>query len=371
MNEIPNIITTDGDDAPKQTLHQVEFKGDVTEYFGIWIVNALLGILTLGIFSAWAKVRNKKYFYGNTFIDGQNFDYHATGIQILIGRLIVVSILAILYFASQVSLQLYIGLYAVFICFIGFIVSRALRFNARMSSYRNVRFNFSGGAGRAFLSYVLFPALSWLTLNLTKPFVTLSQNRYTTNHHFYGDRSFEFDADVGEYYPWFLATIGFGFVAFIAVFMFIGAIMMIGGGIVEAIGIDFSEDMAAALIIIPLMVAYVLAILSFFGVGMIYKAAVRNIIFNNAVLDGRHEFISTVKAPRYVFIVVTNTLAALLTLGLLVPWGRVRLARYMASCTEVLAGGDLGGYSSKVIESHGVTAAEYADIEGFDIDLGI
>jgi len=370
MNNYPDISEFTSDE-PKQTLHQVEFRGDVTEYFGIWIVNALLGIMTLGIFSAWAKVRNKKYFYGNTFIDGQNFDYHAKGMQILIGRLIVVTILGVLSVSAQVSTQLYIGLYAVFICLIGFIVSRALRFNARMSSYRNVRFDFTGGMGKAFLSYVLYPFLSLFTLNLTKPFVTLSKNRYTTNHHVYGDRNFEFDADVGEYYPWFLATIGFGFVALIAVFLLFGAIAMIGAGIIEALGIDFDGDMGAGLVIIPLMIVYVLGILSIFGVGLIYKAAVRNIIFNNAVLDDRHEFISTVKAPRYVFIVVTNTLAALISLGLLVPWGRVRLARYMASCTEVLAGGDLGGYSSTVIESHGVTAAEYADIEGFDIDLGL
>jgi len=55
----------------------------------------------------------------------------------------------------------------------------------------------------------------------------------------------------------------------------------------------------------------------------------------------------------------------------MIPWGRVRLAQYLADHTYIIAGGDLGGYSSTVIETHGVTAAEYADIEGFDIDIGI
>lgn len=33
------------------------FTGTGAEYFGIWIVNLLLTIVTLGIYSSWAKVR--------------------------------------------------------------------------------------------------------------------------------------------------------------------------------------------------------------------------------------------------------------------------------------------------------------------------
>ena len=63
--------------------HQVEFTGNWREYFGIWIVNILLTILTLGIYSAWAKVRRKRWFYGHTFIAGSSFDYHGRPVQIL------------------------------------------------------------------------------------------------------------------------------------------------------------------------------------------------------------------------------------------------------------------------------------------------
>ncbi|MEO1140896.1 MAG: DUF898 family protein, partial [Pseudomonadota bacterium] len=63
------------------------FKGTASEYFGIWIVNLLLSIVTLGIYTAWAKVRRLRYFYGNTWLDGHNFEYHAKPIQILIGRI--------------------------------------------------------------------------------------------------------------------------------------------------------------------------------------------------------------------------------------------------------------------------------------------
>ena len=65
------------------------FTGTGREYFGIWIVNILLTILTLGIYSAWAKVRRTRYFYGNTRLAGASFDYHARPVQILIGRIVV------------------------------------------------------------------------------------------------------------------------------------------------------------------------------------------------------------------------------------------------------------------------------------------
>lgn len=50
-----------------QTQQQrFSFTGTGSEYFRIWIVNLLLSIVTLGIYSAWAKVRRMKYFYRNT-----------------------------------------------------------------------------------------------------------------------------------------------------------------------------------------------------------------------------------------------------------------------------------------------------------------
>jgi uncharacterized membrane protein YjgN (DUF898 family) len=73
-----------------QKTTPIIFEGKVSEYFGIWIVNLSLTLLTLGIYSAWAKVRRKKYFYNNTLIDNVGFDYHAKPTAILKGRIIAV-----------------------------------------------------------------------------------------------------------------------------------------------------------------------------------------------------------------------------------------------------------------------------------------
>ena len=44
----------------------LEFHGSAREYFRIWIVNLCLTLLTFGIFSAWAKVRKKRFAYSHT-----------------------------------------------------------------------------------------------------------------------------------------------------------------------------------------------------------------------------------------------------------------------------------------------------------------
>jgi hypothetical protein len=61
----------DGVRASGEQRYQAEFTGTAGEYFRIWIVNLALTILTLGIYSAWAKVRKRRYFYAHTRIAGR------------------------------------------------------------------------------------------------------------------------------------------------------------------------------------------------------------------------------------------------------------------------------------------------------------
>ena len=63
-------------------------RGPAREYFKIWIVNLALTIVTLGIYSAWAKVRRLQYFYRHTRLAGAGFDYHGDPIAILKGRIV-------------------------------------------------------------------------------------------------------------------------------------------------------------------------------------------------------------------------------------------------------------------------------------------
>src|SRR6202162_2708353 len=66
----------------------LHFTGSGTEYFGIWIVNMLLTIVTLGIYSAWAKVRRLQYFFRHTEVAGSSLDFHRSSTNHLVRRVI-------------------------------------------------------------------------------------------------------------------------------------------------------------------------------------------------------------------------------------------------------------------------------------------
>ena len=78
-----------------------EFRATGSEYFRIWIVNLLLTIVTLGIYSAWAKVRRLRYFYGSTLLDGHSFEYHGKPLAILKGRLVVFAVYVVFLVATE------------------------------------------------------------------------------------------------------------------------------------------------------------------------------------------------------------------------------------------------------------------------------
>ena len=69
----------------------LQFTGSAGEYFRIWIVNLCLNVVTLGLYSPWAKVRRKRYFYGSTLLEGSAFEYTGNPVAILKGRLLVLA----------------------------------------------------------------------------------------------------------------------------------------------------------------------------------------------------------------------------------------------------------------------------------------
>ena len=88
-----NRILKARDKEVSNEFKKIEFTGNAKDYFGIWIVNLILSIVTLGIYSAWAKARREIYFKNNTKIFDTGFGYHATGGQIFKGRLVAFVIL--------------------------------------------------------------------------------------------------------------------------------------------------------------------------------------------------------------------------------------------------------------------------------------
>src|SRR5258708_7086090 len=92
-----------------ERFERLQFSGNAREYFRIWIVNLLFTLLTLGIYSAWAKVRKKRYFYGNTTLQGDSFDYFGSPRAILRARILALAVFVIYAFPGQLLFALSIA----------------------------------------------------------------------------------------------------------------------------------------------------------------------------------------------------------------------------------------------------------------------
>ncbi|MEE9330852.1 MAG: YjgN family protein [Methylophilaceae bacterium] len=184
----------------EQKTTQIHFTGKATEYFGIWIVNLLLSILTLGIYSAWAKVRRKKYFYNNTLIDNVGFDYHAKPVAILKGRIIAFIFFIAYAFGGQFSPFVSIFFVILFFLALPWLVVRSSIFNARNTSHRGLRFDFVGKVGEAALIFILLPIVTVFSLYLALPFMDHQRNKFMVDHHKFGLSKFAMQAKVGGFY---------------------------------------------------------------------------------------------------------------------------------------------------------------------------
>jgi len=343
------------------------FTGSTREYFGIWIVNILLTVLTLGIYSAWAKVRRLRYFYGNTRLAGSAFDYHARPVQILIGRIIVLALLVAYNLALQVWPVQGLLLGVAFVFLVPFFVMRGLRFNARVTSYRNVRFDFSGGYWGALRAYVLGGILTWVSLGLLAPLASRWTWSYTLGNLSYGGRPVTCRPGLGALYrQWWLPA-----------FVLVGGLVFFGGS-VAALTIAFSDSVMALVsgssdaslmlgAILAILYAVAIPFLVLLGVAaLLYRAGTRNVGLGSAVVDRRHSLRSAVPRWRFAWVAISNLVATILTLGFARPWAAVRMARFMAAATALDVAGSLDDFVSAVCDEGGAVGSEYMDVEGFD-----
>lgn len=350
-----------------QVPHPVRFHGDAREYFGIWIVNLLLSIVTFGIYSAWAKVRNTKYFYQNTEIVGRRFDYHATGKQILIGRIIVIGGLIAFQLLAMVPMLLLVAL-GVMLFLFPWLITRALRFNARVTSWSNVRFDFDGKPGRAFLVFLLYPFLTIFTLYLAWPFADRARRRWVVGHHSLGRARLQFDSPVG---PFYLALLGASVAGGIVVSLAMIGISDQMQHLDQLFDPKTASNVPPADLIMLFVRLYIGGIAAFVVGGLVYGAMMRNLVFNGTTIAGGHGLVSTVSVPQYVWIGFSNAVVVLSTLGLMLPWAQVRMARYLASQTEVLVDGSMDDFVGVAMPEGGALGDAYTDIEAIDLGLPI
>ncbi len=339
-----------------ERFSRASFTGSASEYFGIWIVNVLLTIVTLGIYSAWAKVRRKRYFYGNTVLLGRTFEYHAKGSQIFVGRLIVVGVLIAVNILAVIHPMFAVATSLLMLIALPWLIKRSLRFNARVTSYRNVRFDFVGSTGGALFAVTAGGLVAFLSIGILAPLASRWLWRYILNNLRYGDRSFSSEPRLGALYRIWLLP----FLLFVLGGTMVGAII-VAARQMERGGGQGLNGLVAFMVFLPYVVLLLYALAT-----LVYRTGVRNVVLSAALLDGRHELLSDIPRLHYAWIAASNILVTVLTLGLMRPWAAVRMARFTNEHTGIRINGDPGEVMSQIEASGSAVSAEFLDMEGFD-----
>ena len=341
--------------------HPLVFTGKGSEYFGIWIVNLLLSIVTLGIYSAWAKVRRTQYFYRNTRLAGASFDYHGNPLGILKGRLIAFGMLVVYNLAGMAHPYFGLAVGALLLCLLPRLLLKSLQFRLHNSSYRGLRFRFTGQLNDAYIVFLLLPLASLFSLYLLTPFCHQRIKRYQHNHSAFGQTPFAFDAPVGAFYRLYLKVFGIALVCIILAVFVIST--WLGNPFTTTAGRSDPKTMFL-FSLAPLAILVV----AFFFIRPFMEARLQNLIWNHTRLDA-HRFISTVSARRLFGIMLTNLIGVVLTLGLYRPFAVARLHKYRAEAVTLVAAGSLDDFIAGSEAEINAVGEETAEM--FDVDIAL
>ena len=372
-----------------------EFRGSALEFFRIWLVNLLLTIATLGLFSPWAKIRTRRYFYGSAFLNGANFDYHASPWSILFARVVILLALVVgARFVAENPLE-NAAFTALILLLLPWALVRGFAFNARYSSHRGARFAFKKETGSAYallspfivlialpgfiaplaaqdpdkllagdggiLSAVLGAILAavFLAVLILGPAIMRAWHNFKARNHSIGPVRFHFEKPrVGAYFfpLWGMPALGFVFLAVVILPQFRLA----------------TEENILTRGPVAILSAYLVMLL----VVTFIRAALFRLFWNHAGFSVGGEFgkfrANFSVADFAVRILIVNYIAIFFSLGLLYPWAKIRRARFIAASlslqTTPAALEKIPGLRG---EKETALGEEFEGAEGFDFDVGL
>lgn len=184
---------------------------DGSVLFAMRVLNLLLSLLTLGIYSFWGKAKVRNYVCAQSEFEGDRFAFHGTGKELLLGWLRALPALAfILLFPNVLPLvwQSPWSFYVAQLCALAAVIVLwpialvgAHRYRLNRMSWRGVRFSFRGSA-LAYMSQSLAGTLlTIVTLGLMQPFQQIKLRSLLFNETYFGDRRFRFAARARDLMP--------------------------------------------------------------------------------------------------------------------------------------------------------------------------
>lgn len=370
------VETAANDSAPASETYHFSFSGSGKEYFKIWMVNLFLSVITLGIYSAWAKVRRLQYFDRNTHLAGAVFDFDGDPKAILRGRILAVALLGAYQYAFGFSVAVGIAVVLMLLLSLPFLMRGALRFRLRNTRYRGLRFGFTGSPPDAYAAYLppmlmfLLPAVLValdptgktvgivVLFYLVWPLMHGAMKRYQHKHFQYGSLASSFDVPKARFYIPYLKSIGMGVLGVLAAVMLSFGVMFF----LKTIGATGTSYDQMTAVIIGVFTGYITYLLA----GPYLQVRIGNLAWSATTLSGV-QISSHMKARAYMKLQLVNSILTLLTLGLYRPFAVVRAYRYRLEHITVTTEGSFEHAVAGVASTGSASADGVADFLGVDL----
>lgn len=345
----------------QRVVEPFAFTGSGSEYFRIWIVNLVLSIVTLGIYSAWAKVRRVQYFYRHTRVAGSSLQYLGKPGAILKGRIVAAVLFGIYYTAGQASPLFGLAAFGLLALVLPWLLMRSFRFRLHNTSYRGIRFAFRGSARSAYWVFLALPVFSLPTLFALIPFTHQRIKRYQIGESSFGDTPFVFRSKASEFY---IAYVAAGFLMFALI-----VVPIIFVSIARAIGesgdnpLDPAVSFWNTVALMTFITAYATALMAFQAV---LTTRIQNDIWSNTML-GAHGFMCSLRTMPLFRVLLSNLVLTVVTFGLFRPFAQIRLASYVLGELSLVPAGPLEELSAGEDQDHDAFGEEAAEMFDFDI----
>lgn len=339
------------------------FTGTGGEYFRIWSVGLLLTIATLGIYSAWAKVRRLRYVYRNTRLAQAGFDYHGTPGAILRGRVIALLFFVAHNIAWGIAPVVGVVMLAVLAALVPWLIWKSLQFKLHNSSYRGIRFGCGGRPGQVYLVYLLLPLLSLCSLSLLAPLSHQRIKKFQHEESYFGATYFSFHATMAAFYKLYLQAAAAS----------IGGALLIGygfalAGLFDAISAAGGLKMAGATVQATFLAFVAVNYLWFSLMFSIHRGRVQQLVWNHVRLGG-HQFRCQLSTAKLAWIACSNLAGVIVSLGLFLPFAQMRMLKYRIESMTMVPAGSLDGYIETTQGIVASTGRGAADLLEFDLSL--
>lgn len=201
------------------TRNTLTFHGKGSALLGRYLVNVLLSIVTLGIYSFWGKAKILGYLYEETQLNGSPLEFRGTGKQLFLGYLKFVGLTAVLVGIPTIIFTVvimgaamngevggilvplfvfYAYLLGLFAVLIPMAANGWFRFRMRVSAWRGLTGRYTGLNKELIPMYLVGLLLTILTLGIYGSWLRVKIDRYVWSHLSFGGVKAEFTGKGSE-----------------------------------------------------------------------------------------------------------------------------------------------------------------------------